>query len=277
MFHSLVQWAAVVTALPVVMLLCMLVALAVSPYRMKRLRILLIRQLLVDMHGFLAHTPSLRVGERDLLLRVTSECERACRKEEEGLDEDERLQEEAAAALRKWLGDPNPVATGALLEQHRRDLWKQAREGIEGRLVKAAPTEVARLGRLWVWVEAMRALHFALLREGKWAGVSLVARAGRDVTSASVVGLVTSVFAWYFVRRYQADFLLYIANGVTLGAFLGLGTTSVAAAREVVAPAWEGGRGRKGKLALLIAGVTVVAIQVLTYVGPSWWPTTGGH
>jgi Na+/H+ antiporter NhaC len=137
-----------------------------------------------------------------------------------------------------------------------------ARRNLIRKVEHSDPGRVARFWNVWIAIEVARVMVYAFRRVGVQTTGMLVRRAGQDVTTGSVIGLVVGILVWYLVSRYQGDFYDYLGGSVTLGAFVGLAFTSVAVTREAAVP-----------MRRLFAGwLVLAAIQVLMYLKPSWSP-----
>ena len=113
---------------------------------------------------------------------------------------------------------------------------------LEARIEKTvSPVTIARFGNRLVDLYTIQLAGYALRHVGLRAASVVLRRAGQDVTNYTVGGLVAGIVAWSFIAGFSGreEFIVYIGNGVTVGAFVGLGATSIAVSRAILVAANE--------------------------------------
>jgi hypothetical protein len=258
-FRAIFQWIGVTTAVPVVVLLGTSVWLTMRPYRFRRLRLVLICVVHEDLLRILQYPGNLYRDELEVTARAVLTMQHELGKFDlSSMERDETQADEVAAIL---LG---PAAGQSLADVvvRRSEQLDLARRNLIRKVEHSDPGRVARFWNVWIAIEVARVMVYAFRRVGVQTTGMLVRRAGQDVTTGSVIGLVVGILVWYLVSRYQGDFYDYLGGSVTLGAFVGLAFTSVAVTREAAVP-----------MRRLFAGwLVLAAIQVLMYLKPSWSP-----
>lgn len=270
MFQVIVQFIGVTTALPVVVLLAMTVWMTMQTYRLQRLRLDLRRVLSDDVERALEHPSNLSRDDLGAMARYVSAFHDEINKLDLfSLEDDELFADEIATVMLADVDGGDLLNRISAERSRRADL---AKRNLRQRIAHRSPRDVVRLGSVWVNIEHARVAYHAFRLPGAQTIAVLLRRAGRDVTSGTVVGLVAGITTWFGVSQYQGRFYDYLGAGATLGAFFGLGLTAVAVAREAPAPALEDrARPARGIMLLFVWGL-VAAFQVLMYIQPAWWP-----
>lgn len=174
-------------------------------------------------------------------------------------------------------------ATVAFLEAHGQDLEvdalhkdrrREAARAVERYRAWLLTTD-AKVEARWalrrVDLEVTRVMAVGLRRVGIPVAAAVLKRAGERVTDGSVLGLVGAVCFWSFSGR-SASFFLYLGNGVTLGAFLGLGLTCVAVVQSYFNPFVS----RLGSSAELKHRRTFLTFGILFVTWNLVWPLVWG-
>ena len=274
MFNLVVDWIAVAIALPVVLLVVSSSIYGVSLYQVKRMWLVIDMALLSRVTGVLSDPRfTFTPWERAQLSGMTSEIlKNRDIKDRAEYDEDDQTNKKLLAAL--YGGDL------AAEQQNVDSIIDDARQqknaigvDIDTRLSPLLTPLDYWLRSRFIRGQAKLKYLISAIQGGGLPVVKYVLRgAGEDVTTGSVVGLIIGVVAWFVFSRFQDDFILVIGNGVTLGAFSGLAKTAVRLARRIFKVSYSG----QSKQALVAPAIALISFllvfEVLTFIGPSWWP-----
>lgn len=229
MLTSVVEWLAVVTAMPILAFLAVVLVSAVLHSYGPGLGVRLRGIVRVDLEELLEHQANLRENELNAVLRSLARLRESDKSAAAGLFADAEATDRFFERLSISLYGEGSTATNALtrLQRERANQWQLAEERVRARLARSgSPLALARRERAWIGSEVVLVLVSAFRNEGMRVARIMIARAGADVTSGSVVGLVVGVACWAILPQSDKIFLFYIGNGVTLGAFGGLALTA---------------------------------------------------